>query len=137
MVIDIETITSEELYALRKVLPKKDYRYVIIYRHHLLGYWRIEKVLEKVEGEERRNYIVWGMKLQGSKKRMLDLNSSSINNHMQKRATKKRKMKKLKSINQRPWLHLNLLLRSNNNNNSNYKLNKSKILSHIKRILKN
>eukprot|EP00347_Sterkiella_histriomuscorum_P024474 403330990 len=26
MVIDIETITSEELYALRKVLPKKDYR---------------------------------------------------------------------------------------------------------------
>lgn len=38
MVIDIETITSEELYALRKVLPKKDYRYVIIYRHRLLGY---------------------------------------------------------------------------------------------------
>lgn len=26
MVIDIETITNEELYALRKVLPKKDYR---------------------------------------------------------------------------------------------------------------
>lgn len=30
MKIDIESITDEQLYALRKVLPRKEYRYLIL-----------------------------------------------------------------------------------------------------------
>jgi len=31
MTLDIENITDEQLYALRKVLPRKEYRYLLSY----------------------------------------------------------------------------------------------------------
>ena len=55
--IDIEKITDEQLYSLRKILPRKDYRYVtqrvkLILNH--LGSLKTEKAREKQKKEEGR-----------------------------------------------------------------------------------